>query len=164
MNWKLYSITILIAVAGGFLIGYLQNKEKVVVQLQEVEKIVQKEAETVVVTKWKDKVITIEKIVRPDGTIEERTIEAEREVAEEFRKKEKEITDLKEKLSKKESSPVLSKYSLGLQVPLKFQQETPIDYTDASLFLGTRVLGPVWLEGSFQPNTREITIGVRYEL
>jgi hypothetical protein len=164
MNWKLYSITILIAVAGGFLIGYLQNKEKVVVQVQEVEKVVQKEAETVVVTKWKDRVVTIEKIVRPDGTIEERTIEAEREVAEEFRKKEKEITELKEKLSKKETTPVLSKYSLGLQVPLKFQQETPISYMDAAATVGVRALGPIWVEGSFQPSTREVTIGVRYEL
>lgn len=164
MNWKLYSITILIAVAGGFLIGYLQNKEKVVVQVQEVEKIVQKEAETVVVTKWKQKVVTIEKIVRPDGTVEERTIEAEQEVAEEFRKKEKEISELKEKLSKKETTPVLSKYSLGLQVPLKFQQETPISYMDAAATVGIRALGPIWLEGSFQPSTREVTIGVRYEL
>jgi hypothetical protein len=164
MNWKLYVVSILIAIAGGFAGGFSQRRTEVT----EVEKkvFVVRDAETVTVTKWKDRVVTVERIVRPDGTIEERTIEAEREVAEEFRKKEKEITDLKEKLSKKETTPVLSKYSLGLQVPLKFQLDSSdrIDYTAASLFLGTRVLGPVWLEGSFQPSTREVTIGVRYEL
>jgi len=162
MHWKIYLISIVVALLVGLAGGYSHRR----VEVTEVEKkvFIEKEAETITVTKWKDRVVTIEKIVRPDGTIEERTIEAEREVAEEFRRKEKEITELKEKLSKKETTPVLSKYSLGLQVPLKFQQETPIDYMDAAATIGVRALGPIWLEGSFQPSTREVTIGVRYEL
>lgn len=164
MSWKLYLISILAAIGGGFLLGWTQNKEKVVTQVEEKAVVVWKEQEVLEVTKWKEKIVTVEKIVRPDGTIEERIIEQEKEMQEEFQKKEKEIAQLKEKLNKKETVPVLSSYSLGLQVPLKFSEETPISYLDSAVVLGARVLGPFWIEGSFQHSTREVTIGVRYEL
>lgn len=155
MNWKMHISLWLFLLAIGFTAGYSNRR----VEVQEIEKKVYivKEGEV----KWKEKVIIQEKIIRPDGTIEERLITKE----EELNKKEKEITNLKEKLASKVITPTLSKYSLGLQIPLKFSEEKAISYSvhDVSPVFGIRVLGPVWAEGSFQPSTGTVTLGVRYE-
>ncbi len=171
MNWKLYVLLGTFLLGVGFYAGYSTRKVEKTVQVVTIEKevVVEKEAEEIVVTKWRDRVVTVERIVRPDGTIEERTIESEREVAEEWQRREREIAKLREELTAAQThqviTPVLPKYSAGLQLPLKFLTDPTNDiYSVAHLTVGFRPLEfPVWVEGGFQPASREMSVGLRYE-
>ncbi len=162
-KWYLYLGIGLLLVGGGFYAGYSNRQvttdREVVVQEKEV--VVQKEAEV----KWRERIVTVEKIVRPDGTVEERTIDHSQELD----KATKELAQTKEQLTKERErkiiTPALSKYSLGVQVPLKFSEEPTKMFSvyDVSFLLGVRLLGPLWVEGSFSPSSKETTIGVRWE-
>lgn len=164
METKAYLIILALVSAGSYFIGY-SNRE---VEVREVVKevLVEKEAEVKVVTEWRDRVVTKERIVRPDGTVEERTIAENSELRNELQTKEKELSALREQKKQEIVSQKLPMFSVGTQVPLKYSELLPKSIEcclDASVSIGVRLLGPLWAEGVFRPSDKSASVGVRYE-
>lgn len=162
MNLRTQLAILLLVGIGSYFLGY-SNRQ---IQIKEVVKevIVEKEAETKIVTRWRDRTITKEKIIRPDGTIEERLIRenSELKTALEDRKKELDFQKNKEKISETKLATV----SAGVRIPLKYSELLPTSkelLQSAEITGGLRVLGPLWLDGGISPGSKQVTIGVRYE-
>lgn len=135
---KLFWALLLLVITGG--IGYYLGSSQV--QTQYVE------GEVRVVTR----VVTVEKIIQPDGTVIERT-----------------ITDNSTREERTESTtttPALAQYSLGVQfnsdydglLDIAQEMRNPDRYV---LVGGRRLLGPVW--GELLLGTKQLGLGVRYE-
>jgi uncharacterized protein HemX len=142
-------------------LGYYLGRQKQQVVTVMEERVVYKEG----AVKIKEQTVIREKIIRPDGTIEERLITKDKEV--------EELTKLlaKEKSKVKIITPVLSKYSLGLQTNLKKNELDTIGNISKADWLGSSqaVIGArlgdsgLWLEGLVSLDTRSFGLGVRYE-
>lgn len=120
-------------------------------QVQVEEKIVYKEGETRII----EKEVIREKIIRPDGTIEERVIEKDKDTDSKTRDTE---TD-------KSVKPILAQYSLGLGLRVdlgEINKLREVSYENVVITGGRRLLGPLWLDGSVGLD-KQITVGVRYE-
>ena len=144
-------VALILATACGYFYG--KGDKEVVIQ----EKVVTKEGETRTV--YKDRIITKTKIIRPDGTVEER---------EETKQSDKVVDKKKtstEKEKDTESRPILAKYSVAGYVLLPVESISTIRTAspDYGVIGGYRLIGPVWLEAG--GNTRkEFQLGVRIEL
>lgn len=164
METKTYLIILALVSSGSYLIGYTNRR----VELREVVKevVVEKEAKTKIVTEWRDRIVTKEKIIRPDGTTEERTIAESATLRNELQIKEKEIASLRAKQKQEVAAPKLPMISAGIQIPLKYSELLPKGMEcclDVSMSVGTRLLGPLWVEGGFRPRDKTVSVGVRYE-
>lgn len=164
METKAYLIILALVSAGSYFIGY-SNRE---IEVREVikEVVVEKEAEVKVVTEWRDRVVTKEKIVHPDGTVEERTIAESTALRNQLHTKEKELAALKEQKKQEILSQKVTMFSVGTQIPLKYPDLLPKSIEcclGASVVIGVRLLGPLWVEGGFIPEDKSASIGVRYE-
>lgn len=151
-----------IAALVGLIIGHTNSRVEVREVIKEV--VVEKAAEEKVVVKWRDRIVTKEKIIKPDGTIEERTITENLVMRQELQKKEAEITRLRNEQNT--TTPVLPNYSVGVQIPLKYSDLLPNSIeccSNVSVSVGVRLLGPLWAEGGFRPEVKAVTLGVRYE-
>jgi hypothetical protein len=135
----------------GFAWGFSRGQENVETVVQ--ERIVVKEGETKV--EYRDKIVTVIKEVKPDGTITETTKTEDKQGTKE---KKKSIVDNQKK---QETKPVLPTYSVagGVVASLGPDILTPGYYISG----GYRVLGPAWIEVG--GNTKkELTLGIRWEL
>lgn len=135
---KLFWALLLLVITGG--IGYYLGSSQV--QTQYVE------GEVKVITR----VVTVEKIVQPDGTVIERT-----------------ITDNSTREERTESTtttPALAQYSLGVQYISSYKDllDNPQEMRNPDRYVlvgGRRLLGPVW--GELLLGTKQLGLGVRYE-
>ncbi len=150
INKYTLGLILLIVSFGG---GYYSGKGNKEVQIQ--EKIVEIKGEKEIVVK--DNIITVTKIVRPDGTVEETTKTEEKKTVE----KSKEVSSEKDIVSI--SKPVLSNYSLGLKYWALAADESIV--RDVSkpdryeLVLGRRIVGEVFLNASYRLD-KQASIGV----
>lgn len=164
METKAYLTILALVSAGSYFIGYSNRK----IEVQEVVKevVIEKQAEEKVVTRWRDRVVTKERIIHPDGTKEERVITENLVMRQELQKKKAEIEELKESQKKEILSQKVTMFSVGTQIPLKYPDLLPKSIEcclGASVVIGVRLLGPLWVEGGFIPEDKSASIGVRYE-
>ncbi len=110
------------------------------------------------ITEIVEKTVTVEKIIRPDGTVEERTITENKNTNTDEKK-----TEISESTIK---TIAQAQYSIGLQYHVDYKElfESAKEYKKLSryeIIVGRRILGPAWVEiGS---STEQLTLGVRYE-
>lgn len=148
------TILLIIYTAGIFTLGYYAGKGDKEVQI--VEKVITKEGETKTV--YKDRIVTVTKVVKPDGTTTETTRTEEKEGTKETKRTE--VASNKDT----KSTPILPKYSVAGGLLQGIYTLSRLHFRpDYYITGGYRVLGPTWLEiGS---NTKEeLTLGVRIEL
>lgn len=150
-KYALIGIVLLLAAVG--LGGYYTGKGQR--EIVKEEKIIYKEGEEKIV--YRDREVIKEKIIRPDGTIEEREIT--RDISKEIERRSKEIAQ--EEILK--SKPVLSKYSLGVKywAPLSVEALKPSYYSleNTEVTTGYRVLGELWIVGGYKLDN-SVSLGV----
>jgi len=146
-------LVVLAAALGGFYVGRGQKQ----VEIQ--EKVVTIKGETLTV--FKDRIVTVTKIVRPDGTVEETTRTEEKEG-----KKETKIAE-KKKETDSVTTSIASTYSLGLKywaplsdIPNVSRARVMDNY---EVTAGYRLLGDVWLEAGYKLD-KQVSVGLRVQL
>ena len=156
LPYKVLAVLVLVLAAGAT--GYWQGRGDI--QVREVEKVVEKEGKTEVV--YRDRIVTVTKIVRPDGTVEETTREEEHE--------HEETTESRETAADRETekTPTQSRYSLGISYSpsadsFDWREGKDGVVRDLGLEVGYRLVGPVWGAVGFTPGRREAHILVRLE-
>lgn len=146
--YKLLGIILL--VLGAALGGYFYGKGNKEVQTITIEG--KKEVQIV------ERIKTVTRTVKPDGTITETT----------ETKDKTENTKEKTRETETVSKPSLSKYSLSLGLHINYEDVLKLSkptYDKYYVGAGVRVLAlPLWLETTYTPATRDITLGVRGEL
>lgn len=159
-----YTVGLLVALIT-FGAGYYSGKGDREVQIQ--EKVVYEKGEKEIVIR--DKIVTVTKIVKPDGTVEEVTKTEDKQVAE------KSTSTSTEKDKVVVSTPKLSKYSLGLKYWIPLSDKSSIEgntvpmnaYAHRNIenweaVLGYRVAGEVWVIGGYR-FSNEVSLGVQFQ-
>lgn len=126
------------AFAGGFFLG---KGEK-----QIVEHVT--EGKERVVTKTRT--VTVTKVIRPDGTIEEKTETKDSQADKETKKTE----------TSKESKPALADYRVGAKYWLDGKTIGDWQYRQVEVTGARRLLGDVWGEVGILPIKREVSVGL----
>lgn len=146
----------LILILAVFLGGYYSGKGDV--EIQTVEKIVEREGKTVTVVK--DHIITVTKTVEPDGTTTEVTKTEDKSTD---KTKETHVTDLDKSTV---TTPVLSRYSLGLFGQVRDIQVSKLQEVHPQLGIsaGVRTFGDVWLKLGVIPADKSIQLGLEMHL
>lgn len=146
-------LAVLAAALGGFYVGRGQKQ----VEIQ--EKVVTIKGETLTV--YKDRIVTVTRIVRPDGTTEETTRTEEKEG-----KTEEKIAE-KKKEKESVTTSTSSQYSLGLKYWASFDDKFNVDKArDTNKYevtAGYRVMGDVWLEAGYRLD-KQVSVGLRLQL
>lgn len=142
----LYKILgVLLLAAGLFLGGYYSGKGDKEVQ------IIEKVGETRTV--YKDRIVTVTKIVRPDGTVEETTKTEEKEGSSE------ETTVDRDTHTK----PALSDYSLGAKYWRDYESLLSDDHLGSlEVTAGRRLLGEVWLDMGVRKQSFAVGVSVNF--
>lgn len=142
-RWVLYVAFILAAGAA----GYYQGKGTAEVR------VVEHAAKTLI--EYKDRIVTVTKTIRPDGTVTETTKTEDREKSVDSTVTDKSTVTI----------PVASNYSLGVRYQSAYfeliSQAISNPYKGLEVSAGRRILGPLWLEVG--AGIERITLGVRYE-
>jgi hypothetical protein len=160
LQYKLLAgLIVLVATAiGGYVTG--KGDKEVVIQ----EKVVTKEGITKIV--YKDRIVTVIKEIKPDGTVTETTKTEEKD-------KVVDKTD-KETDSSKDSTttPAAPRYSLGLYAinsditrePLS--KDTALDKSkyNVGVSAGINVFNPIWLKFGYVPTVKQVSVGLELQL
>lgn len=148
-----YTILVLLAL-GLFLGGYFSGKQDIQTVVQ--EKVVYKEGETLTV--YRDRIVTVTKIVKPDGTVTEITKTEDKD-----KTQDKKTTEV-DKDKSTTTTPVLSKYSLGLYTQKELASNWLLrDNYKYGVSAGYRVLSPLWLKSIYFPTDKLIMVGIEIE-
>lgn len=108
-----------------------------------------------------ERIVTVTKTVHPDGTTTETTKTDEKQVDS--------STSNNDTTTHTETKPVLAQYSLGLGIKetMTWDELNPkvlAQYSDKYyVSAGMRVLGPAWIETTYQPGTKQLSLGLRIE-
>lgn len=149
-----YTIGLLITL-GVFIGGFYVGKGQSSVEVQ--EKVVIQKGETVF--QYRDRVVTVTRVVKPDGTIEETTRTEDKE----GKKEEKTASNEKNKATV--STPILSKYSLGLKYWAPITDTYSMDTRDKNRYevtAGYRVMGEIWITGGYRLD-KQASIGLQLQ-
>jgi hypothetical protein len=153
MNKYVIGLVVTVAI---FLGGYYTGKGQARVEIQ--EKIVREKGEKEIVIR--DKIITVTKIQKPDGTIEETTKTEDKQSAE----KSKSSSTEKDKVVV--STPILSKYSLGLKywasIDDKLDEGKLKDKNKYEVTAGYRALGEIWVVTGFKLD-KSVAVGLQLQ-
>lgn len=155
----IYLIIILVLVGGGYYSGHKSTNQASCPAGEVKTIVVDKEGETKTLTVFKDRIVTVTKIVKPDGTTEEHTSTEEKE-------QEQHIDQtIKEHVVSVDIKPNLTRYSLGLYFPLKFSRFVPTrpSVKDVDLMFGVRTISNLWLDGGYNFKDKSVLIGLRYD-
>lgn len=145
MNWKLI-VPIAIAL---FLGGYWAGKGQT--QVIEKERIVKGETVTVTV----EKIVTVIRVVKPDGTTTETTSTTERQID---KTKETEIVD-----KSKETTPVANDYGVGGGVKASLKSvDINAFKPDYYVAVSRRIIGDAWIDLSVSTDS-QVGLGVKLE-
>lgn len=142
LPYKILAIltTLVVIFIGGFYTGKGQTR----VEIQ--EKVVRVEGESKTV--YKDRVVTVTKTVKPDGTTTETTKTEEKEGSKETK------TASKDTAKSTVTTPTLSNYSLGLKYWASLDDKLDMrKMSNYEVTVGKRMLGEIWLIGGFRPGS-----------
>lgn len=159
------SIFTQIAIAGAMLLvafggGYLYRGDpEPVVQVVEREKLVEVQVKGETTVEVRDRIVTVVRTVKPDGTVTEKTRTEEKDQSS------KEVVTEAVRVQERTSTTLpmaASRYSLGIgyrgQLPIR-----PPTYQDLLVTGGYRISSsPVWLEFGVT-GRRELVLGLRLE-
>lgn len=141
---------VLIILLGVFLGGFYSGRgEK---QVETVEKVVEKQGEVQVV--YRDHIITVTKIVKPDGTVTEVTKTEDQDKKTDT--KTDVVTDDKQVIT----TPQLSRYSLGLFGQIRDIQLSQLPRPQLGVSAGVRVVGDIWAKLGIVPADKSISLGI----
>lgn len=146
-NRNKYLIVLVLLVASGLGGFYLGRGQK---EIQIQEKIVTTEGESHI--EYRDRIVTVTKIVRPDGTTEETTKTEEKEGTEEKK------TKVAEKDKSRTEKSLASNYSLGAMYRLKYGDLTRSALNSVEVTGGRRLIGDVWLDVG--ATTSDVAVGL----
>lgn len=149
----------LAAVIAAALAGFYTGRGQKEVEIQ--EKIITTKGETQTV--FKDRIITVTKVLRPDGTVEETTRTEDKSGSS--------STKSSEKSKEKDTvtTSIASQYSLGLKywasLDDKFNEadRTVRDTGRYEVVAGYRILGDIWVEGGYRLD-KQLSVGLRVQL
>lgn len=182
-RWVQIFLAVLVLLGAGFAAGRLSVSEPEVQTVETVveKKVIDKEAiehaVTVAKLEWqksqKEKIIT-KTVVLADGTKTEEKVEersSEEKTSEIVQKTEikieKEQVVAEKKTEKQETaSSAKQDYSVGLNVKKTFKDlfsTVPAKNVNYEGVLGRRLIGNVWVSGSFEIKTKEIGLGISYQ-
>lgn len=144
--YKIFGILTAVTIAGAAGFYYGSGRGKTVTVEKEVVRTE---------TRWKDRIVTVIRTIKPDGT-----------VVEETRTEDKEGSSVKDKQNDVVTTmPVLAKYSLGASYGVRYRDllgDVSRPNPDrGEMRLGRRILGPVW--GEVGLGLKQVTFGIRYE-
>jgi hypothetical protein len=146
---KIKLIVAVLLVIGAFIAG---------VKWGSVTTVIEKEVKGETVTVYKDRIVTVTKIVKPDGTVEETT------------KTEEKDKTKKEKETKKEPVVVAkskSKYSVGYILrphwPKGEKDLLPGPAVSHGVSAGYNLLDPLWLKFGVIPSDKIYTLGLEVQ-
>lgn len=142
------TVSTILAAASGYFYGKGQK------ELIEQERIVYKQAETVTV--FRDRIVTVTKEVKPDGTITETTKneESDKSVTEELT--ESDIDHIVQ------TRPVLASYSLGLHAVSNLRS-VGTTRPQIGISVGSRTVGPFWTVLQVVPQSGAVSLGISIE-
>lgn len=130
------------------LTGYYQGKGQREIQ------IIEKVGETR--TEWRNRIVTVTRVVRPDGTTEESTSTRDEERESSSRSSSRD----------NQSRPVLSNYSLGLSYWASYsspiQDLSTADLRRIELHLGRRIVGEVWVEIGVREESFSLGVSTKF--
>jgi len=148
-------LTGLIILIGIFVGGFYTGKGQSKVEIQ--EKVITKEGESKTV--YKDRIVTVTKTIKPDGTITEETKTEEKQGSKETK------TASKEKDKTTVTTPILSNYSLGLKYWASLDDKLDVgkakDRNNYEVTAGRRLLGEAWLTGGVRLD-KQVSLGVSF--
>lgn len=154
-----YVIGLIVTVAiflGGGAAGFYLGKGQTKVEIQ--EKIVREKGEKEIVIR--DKIVTVTRVVKSDGTIEETTKTEDRQSSE----KSKSSSTEKDKVVV--STPILSKYSLGLKYWANLSDKLSVgkmdDVSKYEMTAGYRTLGEIWVVTGFKLD-KSVSVGLQLQ-
>lgn len=139
--WKLLLTAL---VLGGTFLGglYIGKGQKEVVTIEKTGKTV---------VKYKDRIVTVTKIIKPDGTIEETTKTEDREGS----TKEKTVDN------SSTTKSLASDYSIGAKYWIRGLEE--VEYRNVEITAGRRMFGEIWLDVGVLPLEREVAVGLSFK-
>jgi hypothetical protein len=150
-----YFIAAILALAL-FVAGFYTGKGQKEIEIQ--EKVVQIKGETQVLIK--DRIVTVTKVVRPDGTVEEITRTEDKDRKETSRSEE--IAKEKSKVTRS----IASQYSLGLKYWVPNSDILDVgrvrDINNYEVQVGRRLVGEVWLQGGYRFD-KQVSIGLQLQ-
>lgn len=152
---KLVALVIVTAVAAGT--GYYYGRGNKQVEVR--EKIVTVKGETI--TQYKDRIVTVTRVVRPDGTTEETTRTEDKQGSSEQR------TTEKKKDTDTATTSIARSYSLGLKYRTRLSdipdiQQAGRDRNNYEMTAGYRLMGDVWIQSGLQLDG-SVSLGVAYQ-
>lgn len=150
LGYKILGCLLLIGVAfgGGFYTGKGQKQ----VEIQ--EHVVHEKGDTKTVIK--DRIVTVTRTVKPDGTVTETTKTEDKDKTQEVK------TSVTEKDTDTTIKPVLSTYSLGLAAAKRWDGDL-LEKPDFGVTAGYRVLGEVWVKGTVIPAQKTGLLGIEFQ-
>jgi hypothetical protein len=149
----IYKIIIVLGLAIGiFLGGYYTGKGDKEVQTQ--EKVVYKEGEQKIV--YQDRIVTVTKVVHPDGTTEETTKTEDKNQTTDTRTAEGQ-TD-----KKQDTKVALSNYSIGTRYWASFQSPLETSYGNIEINAGRRIIGDVWADIGVKKDAASVGIRIQF--
>lgn len=142
---------VLLAAAGlaGFYLG--RGQREVVVE----ERIVEKRGETV--TKYVDRVVTVTKIIRPDGTVEETTKTEDRAGSSESRSSERDSSNSSKTKSLASNYSVGAKYWITSVSAMSRPELQQIEVT-----AGRRILGDIWADIGVRTDSVAVGVSLKF--
>jgi hypothetical protein len=143
MNYLRIFLGVCIVALAMFGLGYWQGKQGVPTSITEI-----KQEERVV---YKDRIVTVIKTQKPDGTIVEETRTEDREGVKES------SSNNKEQIAAK--SP--SQYKLGVSYQFDYNELLEKDTAKVFVTGSRRIIGPVWLD--VQASSKSSLLGISWE-
>lgn len=134
-------LVMLASFAGGF---YYGKGEREVVTIT-------KKGETHTV--FKDRIVTVTRIIRPDGTVEETTKTEEKEGSKDTKNTEKDT----------KSKPILADYSVGAKYWAGKGRDIDSYLRNTEVMVGRRMIGDIWLEAGVLPVDMQLSLGVSFK-
>jgi hypothetical protein len=157
---------------GGFLTGRGQVRTETVFQdrivVQEKQVVVKEKAEVQTVVQWRDRIVTVTKVVERDGTTKETTTTEEKqqdkrqeEIATHNSTEKQTSTDTTHTEISKSAEP---KYSVGVRfLPVGMAPLLGSTKDNFTITVGRRLLGPLYGDVGIN-GKKEVSIGFRIDL
>lgn len=157
MNNRIWYAIIILATTfiGGYYTGHSQSR---IVEVKTQSVVTAAEQQEVKVV-YRDRVVTKTIVRKADGA--STTVVRTEERSKAGSAAETVIAAKAETHESRQVTPTsVEEYSVGIRYRANFDSLYTPTWTDLELNVGRRLVGPVWGTGSYQPSTREFSLGV----
>jgi len=150
-----------------FLAGFWTGKGQKEIEVQYQDRVVEKEVKGETQIVYKDRVVTVTKTVKPDGTTTETTRTEEKSKDETKTTEKTEVA--KEESGNRTETPVSSNYSLGVSYVAVIRSYNDLlpglspSVSNIQITAGRRLLGDLWLDIGVAPVGGVYSLGVSFK-